>query len=235
MANLYVDFVSDEDFLECIKWVCSAYPDVSEEVDIEDLKRNAIDPFKLVFDLVNGKTTVDLWVKSESMRQDDKTINNKIGEFHQKLLGKVKGWEDLKTGSKYAVDLRRTDNSIFIELKNKWNTMNSGGIKECHQRLKVLSKSFPKARCYWAYLIGKDGTSGEEVWLYNNKTNKNIKQVWGGKVYEIVTGDPESLSKTWRALPKAINHLKNSDFELNDAEQQKLSAFFEASFGEKSL
>jgi hypothetical protein len=169
------------------------------------------------------------------MRQDDKTINNKIGEFHQKLLGKVKGWEDLKTGSKYAVDLRRTDNSIFIELKNKWNTMNSGGIKECHQRLKVLSKSFPKARCYWAYLIGKDGTSGEEVWLYNNKTNKNIKQVWGGKVYEIVTGDPESLSKTWRALPKAINHLKNSDFELNDAEQQKLSAFFEASFGEKSL
>ena len=33
MVNKYVDFVSDEDFLECIKWVCDSYP-INDKIDM---------------------------------------------------------------------------------------------------------------------------------------------------------------------------------------------------------
>ena len=91
MSNKYVDFVSDEDFLDCVKWVCDAYPEDSSVINMDELKRNTIDPFKLVFDLINENMNIYDWIAHEKIRQHDKTINNRIGEFHQKLLGKVSG------------------------------------------------------------------------------------------------------------------------------------------------
>ena len=44
-GNKYVDFVSDEHFIKCVKIVCDSYPEKVDEVDIESLQRNTIDPF----------------------------------------------------------------------------------------------------------------------------------------------------------------------------------------------
>lgn len=65
------------------------YDEIKKDVDIE---RNMIDPFKLLFDLYGNDISELQWIEQEKIRIVDKSINNKIGYFHQKLLGSVRGW-----------------------------------------------------------------------------------------------------------------------------------------------
>jgi len=232
MSNRYVDFVSDEHFLDCVKWVCKAYPHNPDEIDMEKLQKNTIDPFKVVFDLMNGSMSVDSWLENESIRQNDKTINNTIGEFHQKLLGGVNGWDNLGVGDESKVDLRKSDKTIFVELKNKWNTMNSDATEQCRTKLERAVAGNPNAIAYWAYIISQNGISGESTWYYQGKIDVRVKKIWGKKVYELVTGDAGALENTWKALPSAIKDLIKSNHKPSRTDEQKLQEFFEVAFGE---
>lgn len=98
IMNKYVDFVSDEDFLVCVKHVLDSYlSDEYQQSPIIVLKesKNDIDAIKTIFDVTVKRIGFGGWANKELERQQDKTINNKIGEFHQELLGKVDGWVDL--------------------------------------------------------------------------------------------------------------------------------------------
>jgi hypothetical protein len=228
--NRYVDFVSDEDFLGCVMWVCDAYPEDTENVNLDYIKRNMVDPFKMVFDIINTDSDIETWAKAEQVRQQDKTINNRIGNFHQMLLGKVKGWTDLGIGSTLKVDLRKNDNSIFIELKNKYNTMNSDATDKCREKLEKAIAKYPNAKAYWAFIISKDGSSGDSVWYYHNKKDPRIRVLWGKRVYQLVTGDENALETVWNVLPLAISDALKIKLRLNDSEKKKLATFFEAAF-----
>jgi hypothetical protein len=228
--NKYVDFVSDEHFLACVKWVCDSYPDKSGEVDMVALQRNTIDPFKMVFDIVNGELSVDGWIHNETIRQADKTINNRIGDFHQKLLGGVKGWTDLGVGDESKVDLKRNDDSIFIELKNKFNTVNSDSLSKVRDKLEKAVSAHPKATAFWAYIIERDGSSGESQWIYLGRNNPKIKKVWGSNVYELVTGDKQALEKVWKVLPIAIAEVIGSKQDISSEDMKKLVEFFKSAF-----
>jgi len=229
--NKYVDFISDSDFLDCIKWVCSVYPDADKKIDIVKLQKNTIDPFKMLFDMLNGEISFDDWIHSERIRQKDKTINNRIGEFHQKVLGKVQGWIDLGTGDESGVDLKKDDNSIFIELKNKHNTMNSGSIKNCRLKLDSIVQIRPNSIAYWAFIVSKNGDANEAPFRISGmRDNPQVKKIWGSKVYELVTGDPKALEKLWKALPKAIKDVLETDYEMEDEDKNKLFEFFNKAF-----
>jgi hypothetical protein len=233
MNNKYVDFVSDEDFLECVKWVCESYPKDSEEIDMESLHRNTIDPFKLVFDVTKSELPVKNWIKTEQLRQQDKTINNRIGEFHQKFLGKVKGWLDLGVGDETKVDLKKEDDLIFIELKNKFNTMNSDATDKCRDKLEEAIKKNPKAKAYWGYIVSKKGDSGDTIWEKSGReNNENIRKIWGTKVYELVTGDPNALEKVWNVLAEVIKDLTKSKYDLDKEDEYKLKEFFKLAFSQ---
>jgi len=227
--NKYVDFVSDDDFLECVKWVCDGYSKANGFTD-KDFHKNTIDPFKLVFDLGNNQIGLQTWIETEKIRQRDKTINNRIGEFHQKLLGKVEGWQDLGVGDESKVDLKKKDNSIFIEIKNKYNTVNSDSLSKVRDKLQRALENNPDAICYWAFIISQHGDSGESVWNYNGKSNPKLRKIWGKKVYELVTGDKNGLQKVWNALPLAISDLTNRRLELASEEKKMLSKFFVFAF-----
>ena len=228
--NNYVNFVSDEHFLKCVKWVCDAYPKKVDIVDMNKLQKNIVDPFKMLFDIINGKISVDDWIKNEEIRQSDKTINNRIGEFHQKLLGGVKGWSDLGIGDDSKVDLRNDNNTIFIELKNKFNTVNADSLSKVRDKLSLVVTNNPKATAYWAYIIDKDGSSGEASWNYLGDNNHKIKRVWGARVYSLVTGDSNALERTWESLPNAISDLLGKEHKLNPNEMVKLIQFFKSAF-----
>lgn len=135
--NKYVDFVSDDDFLECVRKVVESYQTLDENVTPTSIlteSKNTIDEFKTIFDVCVNQINFDEWLKFELTRQQDKTINNKIGEFHQELLGKVDGWVDLGIGDETEIDLKKEDNTVFVELKNKYNTMNSSSEKTCREK-----------------------------------------------------------------------------------------------------
>ena len=142
MANKYVDFVSDDVFLEEVKRVMDSYPDNAKEIPSAiDLLRNSeygLDEFKIMFDLCMNDISFEEWVKAETIRQNGKSVENKMGEFHQRLLGRVEGWQDLGTGDNSHVDLKNDEGTIYIELKNKYNTINSGSGKTVRENLEKI-------------------------------------------------------------------------------------------------
>jgi len=220
MPNNYVDFVSDEHFEKCVKHVCNAYSNFYKIINKESLQKHGADPFKMVFDMMNLDLNYESWLPKEKARQDDKTVNNTIGEFHQLLLGGVDGWTDLGIGDDTHLDLKKDDNSAFIEIKNKENTVNGSSQHKLRERLEEAHDENPDAICYWAYLVSENGKVHDRIWWpYTNarERNENIRRLSGKRIYGLVTGDDNNLKKVLDVLPNAIknicgtNHLIGND------------------------
>lgn len=221
--NKYVEFVSDEDFLECVRKVVEAYQSLDENVTPTSIlkeSKNTIDEFKTIFDVCVNQISFDEWLKFELTRQQDKTINNKIGEFHQELLGKVDGWMDLGIGDETEIDLKKEDNTVFIELKNKYNTMNSSSEKTCREKLEKVIEKYPDATVYWAYVISKNYKSEDRIWKYQQREDERIKRISGDRLYAMVTGDPKALEKTFNAIPKAIVNILGEEYKLTEEDEK---------------
>lgn len=221
--NKYVEFVSDNDFLECVRKVVEAYQSLDENVSPTSIlkeSKNTIDEFKTIFDVCVNQISFDEWLKFELTRQQDKTINNKIGEFHQELLGKVNGWVDLGVGDETEIDLKKEDNTVFIELKNKYNTMNSSSEKTCREKLEKVIEKYPDATAYWAYVISKNYKSECRVWKYQQREDERIKRISGDRLYAMITGDPQALEKTFNAIPKAIVEILGEDYTLTKEDEK---------------
>jgi len=199
VANQYVDFISDEIFEELIQSVTDAYGEENR-----DIRKNGIDPFKTVFDMKKMGLDLEKWKKITISIQKDTNVSMKIGYFHQKLLGSVKGWKDLKVGKQ--LDITNDDNTIYIELKNKWNTTKGENKIDVFKKLQKIVEENKKATAYYAYVNAKDGSSGKpRVWNVKKDVNHpRIKEVWGKEVYKLVTGDKDALDKTWEAVNKAL-------------------------------
>lgn len=233
--NKYVDFVSDEDFIEEVRKVVDSYPDIDNEQsitsDILTSYKYGIDEFKVMFDLCVNQMELNNWLKFEKIRQDGKKVENKMGEFHQQLLGHVDGWIDLGIADDSHVDLKNENETIFIELKNKKNTTNYDSSKQVRNKLEDIAKNYENAVCYWAYIIQGGYKSEDKVWVKKGyKTNDRIRQISCDKVYELVTGDPHALEKTYDAVPKAISDIFGRDIEFSKKDQILLSEFKEHIF-----
>ena len=218
---MYVQFISDDHFKNCVRHVLNAYDNAitlkeSIAISIERgdvfqslLFKNIVDPFKMAFDI--NKIGIEEWIKKEVLRQLDKSVEQKMGEFHQKILGGVGGWTDLGVG--HEVDLMKNDKSIYIEIKNKFNTCSGDALTAVRRKLEEITRNNHDSTAFWGYIIAKTKQkSGEEVWI-KSKFNKidSVKKIWGEKVYEIVTGDTDALSKLYTALPIVIKEVIKED------------------------
>jgi hypothetical protein len=224
---MYVDFISDDHYKECVRYVLDSFnnavklkdslKDAIQKGDVfkSSLFSNVVDPFKMTFEV--SKIGVKEWIRKEILRQLDKSVEQKMGEFHQKMLGGVNGWTDLKIGQ--GVDLVNDDNTLYLEIKNKFNTCSGSALKDVRKNLEDITKEKHKATAYWAYIIAKSkDKSGEAVWVKKgfNKID-SVKSLWGEKVYEKVTGDPKALYKIYQTLPKVIADVTKEDDIANVA------------------
>ncbi len=221
LANMsYVNFVSDEHFKNCVRFVLNSFENAvvlknSLEKSIEkgnifksSLFSNEIDPFKMTFEI--QQIGIEEWIRKEVLRQLDKSVEQKMGDFHQKILGGVEGWEDLGIGQK--VDLVNREQKIYIELKNKHNTMNSSAQANVRRELENITSRDNEAIAFWAYIIGKKSNpSGEAVWIKKsfNKID-NVKKIWGKELYQMVTGKEDALAQVFEALPVVISDLNRN-------------------------
>ena len=82
--------------------------------------------------------TVEQWDALEKARLHQKALEMKMGDFHEELLGKFPGYETLPVGHETGTDVRKTDNSGFLEVKNRDNTMNSGSADSVVRKLTAL-------------------------------------------------------------------------------------------------
>jgi hypothetical protein len=177
-----------------------------------DFFSNALDPFTMQFGM--SLSSDKNWIATEVKRQLYKTFEQKIGEFHQKLLGSVDGWNDLGVGDDSKVDLSNDNGTIFIELKNKFNTCNSDALAKVRDKLLNVIINNNEAIAYWAFIVpATKSKQGSAVWKQKRRViHPNLYKAWGAEVYRIVTGDSNNLFKTYNALDEVILKLnKNND------------------------
>lgn len=224
--NKYVEFVSDEDFFNEVKTVIEKYmlvPEYESNEEILKHSENTTDEFKLLYDVYINNINLSEWKEAEIVRQRGKKSEMAIGEFHQHLLGHVDGWVDLEQGHETGLDLMNEEKTIFMEIKNKVNTTNSGSGKTVFDKLKKVVDEYPNAVAYWGYIVSKNYKNENRLWARHGNTDERIRRIGGKKVYEIVTGDPDALEKTHKALPLAIKDVLIKCYSY-DGEKLQLSS-----------
>ena len=199
----YLSFISDEDLQRCIAELYATYEQCQREFTTSDFYKNKVDPIKFQFDMAfNGINEAD-YIKAEITRQVDKTISNAIGDLHQRLLGCIDGLNDLGVGN--GCDLVNDQKTIFAELKNKHNTMNSSSSEATIQKLIHFAEEYPNATCYWIQIIAKK--SIDELWAGNfNGTyysHPRVRKISADRFYAMVTGIPDAFHQLCEVLPKA--------------------------------
>ena len=122
MWNL--NFITRENLKQHIKNTISTYEKTLDGIDLSKFNSNIVDPIKMVFDSKVYRKNFEEVIKDELVRQRDKTNSNAIGYFHQNLFKYIKNCEVPKEG--FDVIYTKNDGTkIYIEMKNKHNTMNS--------------------------------------------------------------------------------------------------------------
>jgi Eco47II restriction endonuclease len=215
----YLPYISDADLEVAVQKVLSAIA-LNQEKAEQNLHKNVIDPFSAIFDAVFNQISLEEWLAREKTRQVQKSVQNKIGEFHENILGHVAGWEKLKQG----VDIRNIDRKIIAEIKNKHNTVKGSDKVGIYDYLesKLQEPFYSEFTAYYVEIVPKkrepydipftpsDRTSGKR-----RPSNPKIRQMSGQAFYHLVTGYELGLTMLFEVLPDVISAVsKVNSFSL---------------------
>ena len=131
---------------------------------------------------------------------------------------------------------------IYVEMKNKHNTMNSKSSSATYMMMQNKLLQDDKAICMLVEVIAKNSQNIEWSVTLNKKkmSNKRIRRVSIDKFYEIVTGEKEAFKQLVEVLPRVIDDvlsnieqegIENSVFkELKEVDENILKSLYLLSF-----
>jgi len=211
MKNKYVNFISDAHLLSCIANLHKAYLKAKNNITKKSFYSNKVDTIKLTLDAKFNNIDEESLIQAEILRQIDKSINNSIGTFHEQILGEIKGFE---VGNSSGFDIKAKDNTLFADIKNKHNTMNSSAAEALFQKLARYANDYKKSKCYWVQILAKGSFC--ELWSgdINGKeySHSRVFKISGDQFYALISRQEDALFKLYKALPNAIkDYLKSID------------------------
>jgi Eco47II restriction endonuclease len=223
MKNKYVDFISDEHFLNCVANLHKAYLKAKNNITKNKFYANKVDSIKLSFDAKFNNIDEESLIQAEILRQIDKSINNSIGTFHEQILGGIEGFE---IGNLSGYDIKAEDDSLFADIKNKHNTMNSSSAESLFQKLSKYADTHKKAKCYWVQILAK--SSFCELWKgeINGKeySHSRVYKISGDQFYALLSGKENALFQLYKNLPIAVtDYLNTIEKTKNNNENSALS------------
>lgn len=196
-----LEFISDDDIFNHVKETTLLY---RTYIHLEEFNHQIIDPIKLTFDSkVYGKSFEEI-IESECIRQIDKANTNHIGYFHQNLFKYASdGWYVPTKG----FDVANDDKHIYVEMKNKHNTMNSTSSSGTYIKMQNKLLSDENATCMLVEVIAKK--SQNIPWNVSidkvQYKNERIRRVSIDKFYEIVFGNKNAFAKLCKMLPTILD------------------------------
>ncbi len=222
MKNKYINFISDEHLLTCIRNLHNAYLKAKNNITKKNFYSNKVDTIKLTFDSKFNDIDEEKLIQSEILRQIDKSINNSIGTFHEQILGGINGFE---SGNLSGYDIKATDNTLFADIKNKHNTMNSSAAEALFQKLKRYADDYKQAKCYWVQILAKGSFC--ELWSgdINGKeySHSRVYKISGDQFYALLSGKQDAMFQLYKTLPIAIkDYLKSAEKTEEIAENSAL-------------
>ncbi|MBW4758074.1 Eco47II family restriction endonuclease [Prevotella histicola] len=211
MQRYNLGFISDKDIYKHVRATVMQY---RRSINIKEFNKNIIDPIKLTFDSKIYNQTIEETIKSECIRQIDKTNNNRIGYFHQ-FLSKYAGnnWEVPANGKKGGFDVVNDELHIYAEMKNKHNTMNSSSAAKTYMKMQNKLLRDDKATCILVEVISRQ--SQDITWQVTvdkeKFNNSRIRRMSIDKFYELVFGDSKAFFKLCIALPKILDDILKAE------------------------
>lgn len=236
MGNHFgLSWISDDDLAMEVRHLLVVADNATQKT--QAFEKNVIDPFSSIFEMAGFGVGFNDWVKNESMRQAQKSLQNHVGAFHQRILGKVNGWQDLRTGSE--ADLINDQKKIIAEVKNKYNTVSGSKLADQYRSLEMLvqqkASKFYQYTSYFVNIIPKDKLRYNRPFVPSDKaqgkkcpTNDLIREIDGASFYHLVTGEKYALRELFIALPKVVKEISNNKISSSDFNQ--LLTFFDAAF-----
>lgn len=238
MKDYNLSFITNENLFNHVKETIEKY---RFNIDLKEFNKNLIDPIKLTFDSkVYGKT-IEQIIDSETIRQMDKTNSNHIGYFQQNIFKYIgnSSW----TVPPQGFDVVNEELKIFVEMKNKHNTMNSSSSQKTYMRMLSKIEEDPENICFLVEVIAKNSQNIAWNTSLDGETfsKERIRRVSIDKFYEIVTGERESFKNLVEVLPKVMddvlieltqNSIQNTVFEeLSIIDENLLKSLYLLSFG----
>ncbi len=234
----YLNYIMDCDLEAEVKHLLTTARQAKEKTSSK-FDRNVIDPFAALFEMAGFRLSHEQWYENELIRQSQKTLQNQVGEFHQKVLGHVQGWEDLGKGN--IVDLVSHQAQIIAEVKNKYNTVSGGKLAELYDSLDKLvmpkSSKYKDYTVYYVTVIPKKAGRFDVPFTPSDKdkgarcrTNPLIRKIDGASFYTLVTGEEDALANLYTVMPQVIASLSTKDF-FQPQDIQHLQNYFRAAFG----
>lgn len=136
MWNL--NFISEEDFTNHVKATIEKYGEKLESFDLKRFNKNIIDPIKLIFDKTVYQSSWDEIVSNEIFRQRDKSNNNDIGYFHQRIFQYIKNKK--LNSAKYEIINEMELKLPLAPFTSEWDRLNN---KYEYIRLTKIEKFIP--------------------------------------------------------------------------------------------
>ncbi|MFW3383490.1 Eco47II family restriction endonuclease [Aliarcobacter butzleri] len=207
------------------KLITSLINNFNEKIKNKDIHSQVIDPFSAIIEASLNQLNYENWIKSETARQRQKSLQNSIGELHQKLLGCIKGVTDLSVGG--VIDIVCDDKKIIAEIKTKHNTVKKTDLSSVYVELEnALQKNeFKDYTAYYVEIIpAKPVKYNISFNPIDNNTKKqktlreDIRRIDGKSFYELLTNDPQALQKINDKIKTILNkefNLQNSDLFNN--------------------
>lgn len=216
-----LSFISEKDFTEHVKATIDKYGEKLESFDIVRFNKNIVDPIKMIFDKTVYQSSWDEIVSNEIFRQRDKSNNNDIGYFHQRIFqyiancrvpdnGKEGGW-DVIFHKDSGIELPDGDivHTVYIEMKNKHNTMNSSAAGKTYIKMQSQLLADDDCACFLVEAIAKKSQNIKWSTTVDGKnvSHKKIRRVSLDQFYALVTGQEDALYQMCMVLPKIIENV----------------------------
>lgn len=237
-------FITEEEFKSHVVATIEKYGEKLDSFDLARFNNNIVDPIKLIFDKMVYHSSWEEIVKNEIFRQRDKSNNNDIGYFHQKIFqyiakccvppnGEEGGW-DVIFQDPEGIHLSTGDcvHTIYVEMKNKHNTMNSSAAGKTYIKMQNQLLQDDDCACYLVEAIAKRSQDIKwETTVDKRKvSHRLIRRVSLDRFYALVTDQDDAFYQMCLVLPEVIESVvSNSDIRTpNDTVMSELQQIADA-------
>lgn len=213
-----LSFIKEADFVNHVKATIGKYGEKLESFDLTRFNKNIVDPIKMILDKTIYQTSWEELIGNEIFRQRDKSNNNDIGYFHQRIFqyienchvpenGTEGGWDVIYKNEQGIIlpggDVVKT---VYVEMKNKHNTMNSSSAGKTYIKMQNQLLQDDDCACFLVEAIAKRSQNVKWVTTVdgNNVSHKRIRRVSIDQFYSLVTGQENAFFEVCMVLPKVV-------------------------------
>ncbi len=232
----FLNWISDTELKNEVSQLLSIAKE-AQKAAVNEFGKNVIDPFAAIFEMSGFEIDYNTWLKSETTRQAQKTLQNHIGDFHQNILGYSKDWTNKGVGN--IIDLLSEKNKTIAEIKNKYNTISGGKLSDLYYSLdkQVSPKSsiYKGYTAYYVAIIPKKGGRYNNPFIPSDKDkgekcpiNEHIREIDGASFYSLVTGSDDALEQLFDILPEVIKVCSSGKYIIKD--KLKLKEYFNLAY-----